>query len=132
MGKITINELKVLFDAADKLPVHPKYEDFPVYAKTDVIDEDQTVKWNRQEIKRRMQAREEESERLKAIRKAAIQDAYGQALEYIVQETGMEYEKATVLWDFVVSTYQNHHTDLWVYFENQIRLYNKLKYGERR
>jgi len=124
---ITLEQVITLFDAAENLPSKPSFEDFPVYVITDVIDEDKTVKWNRTEIKKRMAAREAEVERLQAAKKAAIQNAHSQVLEYISQQTGLSHDKAEILWDFVVGNYRTYRTGLWDRLDEFINLYNRLK-----
>lgn len=124
---ITLEQVITLFDAAEKLPSKPSFEDFPVYVITDVIDEDQTVKWNKAEIRKRMSAREAEIERLQAVKHAAIQNAHAQVLEYISQQTGLNSDKSAILWDFVVSNYRIYRTNLWDRLDEFINLYNMLK-----
>lgn len=124
---ITLAELQALFESAEALPSKPSYEDFPVYVITDVIDEDKTVKWNKEEIKRRMAARDEETKRLRQVKKAAIENAHNQALAYISQQTGLPEQKAMTLWTFIIESYKVYAADLWQRLDAQINLYNALK-----
>ena len=126
-NKITIKYIQDLFEAAEKLPIKPSYEEFPVYVITDAIDIDKSIRWNREEIKRRMEIRDQEILRLREIKKQAIQDAHQQALLFIMQETGMSQDQAIILWDFIIANYQTRPSDLWSSLQAQIGLYNELK-----
>lgn len=50
----------------------PDVTKFPEYHEGDIIDENQTVRWNREEVARRMQAYSNEIHRLNAKRKTAF------------------------------------------------------------
>lgn len=123
-----IEQIKSLFDAAEMLPIKPSFEDFPVYVSTDVIDEDKSVKWNRQEIKKRIDARNNEIERLKSIKHSALKDAHSQALQFVCEKTGMSLQQASILWNFVISSVQHNPNGLtfWQQLAQQIDLYNSL------
>lgn len=127
---ITLNQLKELFESAESLPDRPSFKDYPVYVITDAIDINQTVKWNREEVQRRMKAREQETERLREAKKHCIEESYRCAIAYIMQQTGLVQPKAEILWDFVVSNYQSRPQgapDIWSHLEMQINLYNSLR-----
>ena len=124
---ITLQELQTLFASADHQSINPSFDEFPVYVATDVIDENQSVKWNRIEIQKRMEAREAEIERLKEIRSAMYQDAHNRVLEYIIQQTKMPMNKAEILWNFIITNFGGQGPVLWQHLENQIALYNQLK-----
>jgi len=124
---ITLEEVKELFESIEAMPSKPDYQQFPVYVITDTIDENETVKWNREEIKRRMQAREDERQRLLALKHARTDQAHKLVIKFIAQETGLDDHRCAVLWDFVLSTYQDRRIDVWARLKGQIDLYNALK-----
>lgn len=125
---VTLSEVQMLFESAEKLPIKPSFEDFPVYVPTDVIDEDKTVKWNRAEIRKRMEARNNEIERLKQVKGLAMQDAHEHALQYMSEQTGMSLTHASIIWEFVITSIQNNRSNLtfWQQLEAQLDLYRKL------
>lgn len=127
MSNVTLYEVATLFEAAEQLPTKPDYKKFPIYTISDVIDLDQSVRWNREEMQRRMENREKEEKRLKEVKKAAIHDAHQMALRYIVQETNLAEDKAALIWDSIVGNYSIYKTSLWNQLQSQIELYNKLK-----
>lgn len=64
----------------------PDSEKFPEYEEGDVIDEDQSVRWNREEIARRMQLRKDEIARLEDIRLQKITEVNNDAIDAIAVE----------------------------------------------
>lgn len=77
----------------------PDPSKFPKYKKNDVIDEEQSVRWNREEISRRMQAYQDEVNRLEEIRKERMhkvnQDVIDSiALEFVSHKIVPDKEKA--------------------------------------
>ena len=72
----------------------------------DVIDEEKSVRWNREEVERLQNAYSEEVKRLNREKNKAIGDAADRAIKYIANELNISFEKATVLWDFI---YERHH-----------------------
>lgn len=122
----TISEIQELFEGAEQLPTKPSFEDFPIYVMTDVIDEDKTVKWNREEIKKRMEARNAETIRLREFKKAAIQDAHQKALNFISESTGMTHKQSMILWNFIISNYPTYKGGLWVQLQDHIDLINEI------
>lgn len=86
------------FSYANRKPFPDPFK-FPKYKENDVIDEEQSVRWNREEIARRMQAYQDEVNRLDEIRKERIhkvnQDVIDSiALEFISHKIVQDKEKA--------------------------------------
>ena len=66
----------------------PNPEQFPKYRANDIIDEDKSVKWNREEVKRRIDNRNAESTRLRTT-KNEISHLYENVL---IRELAKDYE----------------------------------------
>lgn len=92
----------------------------------DIIDEDKSVRWNREEVERLKEAYEEEVKRLKRKQNGAITDATMRAVRLISQEAGVSEEKARILWDFVYEKYHSYG-DMFQYIDEYIDLVNQMK-----
>ena len=64
----------------------PDSKEFPKYEESDIIDEDKTVRWNREEVARRIQLREDEINRLEGIRLQKITKVNNDAIDAIAVE----------------------------------------------
>ena len=78
---------------------------FPKVRDGDVIDEDQSVRWNREEVIRRKTAYAEEVKRLNKIRNLAVNTVTDRAVRLIADELQVKEEKARILWDFLYDKY---------------------------
>lgn len=94
-----------------RMKIEPDVKDFPIYAEGDVIDEEKSVRWNREEVTRRMQARENERNRLKNLREEALKKANNDAIIAIAQELldrklvrkeEVAYKKAEVIFNVMI------------------------------
>lgn len=105
---IDLDAIKDAFDKADDMDKLPDKSKFSRYADPDtVIDENQTVKWNREEVARRNEAYKKEKARIQYEYNCAIGDAENLVREYITQETGLPKYKSAVIWNKI---YDNHHS----------------------
>ena len=80
----------------------PDANKFPKYKTGDVIDEDKSVRWNREEVEKRKQAREEEVRRLNK-EKTELYKLYDDGLlKLLIEEYKPEYkmklEEARILY----------------------------------
>lgn len=64
----------------------PNREKFPKYKEGDIIDEEQSVRWNREEVARRIQLYNDEVNRLENIRKQKISEVNEGAIDAIAVE----------------------------------------------
>lgn len=71
----------------------------------DVIDEEKSVRWNREEVERLKTAYDEEVKRLNRAKNGAVQDATQRAVMLIAEELDVSEDKARILWDFVYDKY---------------------------
>ena len=92
----------------------------------DIIDEDKSVRWNREEVERLKEAYDEEVKRLKCKKNGAITDATMRAVRLISQEVEVSEEKARILWDFV---YEKYHAygEMFQHIDEYIDLVNQMK-----
>lgn len=124
--RLTISLIQHQLERAADLPRIPDPKEFPVYRDTDVIDEDQTVRWNREEVARRNQLRSDKLHRLLDTKKEAYKKASELGVRYIVQETSLNDDQAKILWDHIFNNYRNSIDNLIVKLYDLIELYNKI------
>lgn len=91
--------------AACKISCKPDEQCFPKVKTGTVIDEDKSVRWNREEVERLKTAREEEIKRLNRKKNKAINDATNQVVKLIAKELNTSTDKAQILWDFIYNKY---------------------------
>ena len=70
-----------------------------------VIDEERSVRWNREEAERRNAAYAEERRRLEKEQRAAESAVHDRAVRLVASETGLTEERANILWNFVYDKY---------------------------
>lgn len=71
----------------------------------DVLDEEKSVRWNREEVERLRNEYEEEVKRLNREKNAAINDIVTRIVTLIAEDTNLPEEKARRLWNFVHAKY---------------------------
>lgn len=91
--------------AACKISCQPDEQRFPKVKTGTVIDEDKSVRWNREEVERLKTAREEEVKRLNRKKNKAINDATNQIVKLIAKELNTSTDKAQILWNFIYDKY---------------------------
>lgn len=85
----------------------PDEKEFPKYNRGDVIDEDKSVKWNREEIERRINARTEEVKRLQTLRNK-LDNLYEKiAIKVLAKEYKISIKEACILWR---KAYEDSHS----------------------
>ena len=102
----------------------PEFKKIPVGT---VIDEEKSVRWNREEVERIREEYTEEVKRLNRERNKKYNEVVIRIIALISKETGLSEEKARLLWSF---TYEHHHSygdTLFQYLEEYCDLYNDLK-----
>lgn len=105
---ITIEDLKTRWQNWYNMSCKPT--DIKKYKTSDVIDENKSVKWNREEIERRNANYNREVANLNTKRNIAREDMYKMIYAYIIDETGgkCNESKAKIIWDYVYR--ENHHS----------------------
>lgn len=95
-----------------------KPKDLQKYKEGTVIDEEKSVRWNREEVERRNAAYAEEVATLNTKRNKARDTLYEKIYVYIMDEVGSKCtrEKAKAIWDLA---YENGHS----YGINECKIY---------
>ena len=76
----------------------PNEKEFPIYHRDQIIDEDKSVKWNREEVSRRRAARKVEEERLFVLRNE-LDSLYEKTLiKALAEEYEISTEEASIIW----------------------------------
>lgn len=97
---IYLEDLRNEFDALLKMPVDPDRNKFHRYSDPNaIIDEDKTVRWNREEVQRRNDEYRAERDRLYSLYCEANENCVKSAKRYIMDELGIDYDKASVVWN---------------------------------
>ena len=131
MSEYTVEIVKDAFNKAAHMSSRPDATKFSFYKDDAVIDEEQSVRWNREEIERRNQAYVDEVSRLRQERRIAEREADSTAKSYIMQETGMNHKQATIYFDYIYNEYHPYSIDEMINKLDQfISLYIEMKEAE--
>lgn len=122
MEVVTLEDIKDQCEQAAFDVAKPDPTKFPRYKPGDVIDEEQSVRWNREEVERRMLAWNNEVLRLQSIRQEDHNKATSLAIDYIMQETGLNRKQAKAIQTFVYLKYHGYIPD----YVEQLSLYVDL------
>lgn len=126
LNPVSFESLQRMMDEVNHLSCKPGPE-FKKVAVGTILDEDKSVRWNREEVERIREEYTEEVKRLNRERNKKYTEVIEQIVEFISEETGLSNEKAKILWEF---TYGHHHAygdTLFNYLEEYCDLYNDLK-----
>lgn len=111
----------------NKFSCKPDPDKFPKYKPNDIIDEDKSVKWNREEVIRRIAARDDEVKRLNQY-KIHICNLYEEGLvKKLAKRHNLTIAKSKIIWE---AAYRENHSNgvfatLGAY-EDFAELYNKV------
>ena len=98
--------VRLLSDFCHSYSFRPDDDKFPKYKKTDIIDEDKSVKWNREEIERRIAARDNEVKRLNRQYNQII-NMYPKAIcDNLADTYDLSDAEIKKIWDFY---YEDNH-----------------------
>lgn len=78
------------------------------YKIGEVIDEDKSVRWNREEVEKRNRLREEEVKRLNTEKNRLFIKWIDAVYIYIMQETKVKKEKAKDIYNYLYTEYHNY------------------------
>lgn len=73
-----------------------------------VFDEDKSVRWNREEVERRNKLHDEEVKRLNIEKNRLFIKWIDAVYDYIIQETGVNKEKAKDIYNYLYEEYRNY------------------------
>ena len=108
---------------AYNISTKPDRTKFNKYKETDVIDEEKSVRWNREEIQRRNKMFLDEVARLQRIRSKAITDAEIKIQKEIISELDnkINSKQAKIIYDAAWSEGHSGGTnDFYIYLERYI------------
>lgn len=104
----------------------PDRDKFPRYVKNEVIDEEKSVKWNREEVERRNLAFDEEVKRLNR-QKSAISQVYEEVIVKVLsKESKVTTSEGKVIWQHA----RNQGGDAYAatnHFLDYAKLYGELR-----
>lgn len=85
----------------------PDEKEFPKYKHGDIIDEEKSVKWNREEIEKRINARTEEVKRLNTLRNKLDNLYEKTAIKVLAKEYKISIKETSILW---AKAYEDSHS----------------------
>lgn len=95
----------------------------------DIIDEEKSVRWNREEVWHLKSVYTEEIRRLRKEKALAYAKVVDRAVRLISNEAGISEEKARFLWDFVDERYHSSYRDMFMEMGDYILLAKELVKG---
>lgn len=101
---VTLENLYELANEYDNFSCKPQLGKYRVGT---VIDEEKSVRWNREEVERRNAAREEEVKALNRQRNLLHTNLVFSIKEYIAKETEVSPDRATKIYNYL---YQKYHS----------------------
>ena len=96
--EITVEAMCEAFDKYRNFSSTPKTK---IYRVGDVIDEDKSVKWNREEVQRLKDLRFEEVKLLNKQKQELYEDFKDMVCKYITQETKVDEARSKKIFDFL-------------------------------
>ena len=118
--------LENLMDQVNSISCKPGPE-FTKVSRGTVIDEEKSVRWNREEVERLRNEYDEEAKRLNRIKNEKYNEAVERIINLISKETGLSKEKAGKLWSYAFYKYHADSDSLFLNLEELCDLYNELK-----
>lgn len=107
-------------DFYSKFSCKPDKNDYPYPGKTDVIDEDKSVKWNREEVERLRNAYEDRVKELNTCKNLIDHTFERRIIEILAVENDISIAESKKLWSYA---YSEGHSD-GIY--NVINWYNEI------
>lgn len=126
-----MNSIYEVRDLYDKAYVGWKHKPDPTkythYSEDYIFDEDKSVKWNREQVKKFNREYEAEAQRLRSEEIAARKEADDAIMSYIIESTASNTRYAELLWDYVYDRYHSDSTgNLFYELDEIIELANSL------
>lgn len=110
--------------------ISPNEFGFPICTKNDVIDEYKSVIWNREEVSRRMDARDNEYKRLKQLKHNILQSILDELFNAITKEYKLSYEEILECYNIATSAYDDDYEEITEKFNIFMRIV-KLIYNHK-
>lgn len=99
-------DLRKAYEKACGMSCRPD-ESFRKVREGDVIDEEKSVRWNREEVQRLKAEYEAEVKRLNTAKNEAVNDVFARAVKLIASDMEVSEEKARILWSFLYDKYHS-------------------------
>lgn len=81
----------------------PNREEYPYPRVTDIIDEDESVKWNREEVQRLRRAFENKVEELNRYKNLISSAFEGRIIEILAKDNSISVEESQKIWSYAYS-----------------------------
>lgn len=127
MSEYTLEAVKDAFCKVAHMSSRPDPDKFIFYKEGTVIDEEQSVRWNREEVERRNAEYAAEVSRLRKEIGIAAREADSTAKSYIMQETSMNHKQATIYFDYIYNNYHHSIETMIDKLDELVDLYRELK-----
>ena len=95
-------------EVARSFVAQPDPKLFRKYQPNDLIDIDQSVRWNQEEKEKRNAAYEAEWSRLHALKNTFLNNAEQRIIEVLADEYDFSIDQASIVWYF---SWENHHSE---------------------
>ena len=92
--------IHILNELSRSYTIYPDESLFPEYEVGDIIDEDKSVKWNRQEVARRIEARDAEMKRLRHLKQELTSAANNKLIELLSADYSLTKRQAKLIWNY--------------------------------
>lgn len=130
MKNITLEEIEKKLVEVSNMSCKPDKEKFYCYKSNSdliVIDEEKSVKWNREEVARRNAEYDAEVKRLGVEINRVRHETDLLAKSYIEQETGMNDNQSSICWRYIFREYHAYIGDLISHLAEFTDLYNQIQ-----
>lgn len=91
-------ELREKLENAYSLSTKPDPNKFPKYREGTVLDENMSVKWNKEQVAEANKKREEEVSRLQRVRNSTINEVEKEIITAIAEDVGISNDKARFIY----------------------------------
>lgn len=81
----------------------PDKEEYPYPRTTDIIDEDESVKWNKEEVQRLRRAFENRAEELTRYKNLISSAFEGRIIEILASDNSISVEESQKIWNYAYS-----------------------------
>ena len=92
--------IRILNEISRSYSTRPDITLFPECKEGDIIDEEKSVKWNREEVERRIQARDAETRRLRHLKAELVFEAEDKLLELLSEDTSLNKKQIKLIWNY--------------------------------
>lgn len=120
-----LDEIRAQYEHASAMSVTPR-EGFMRPKDGAILDEEKSVRWNREEVQRLRKEYSDEAARLSRARGKAINEAVGNAIQWIAENGGFTERQAAVIWNFVYERYHAYMGDVFNNLDEYMDFVNNI------